>query len=959
MNGIGSGKKLLFALIFASIFVSPALADDQWDISVSDHVNNDGSSIYFSEGQNSIVFVELRDWNGDPVLPSELSDSSAVNYTYNKTDGVDRSLSHFNGAFWYAEFETDQTKHGFSENRAEILFEAAGDRDDDDGRDSGGLQNVTGVVEVGNYTVELVNEPPSTVVPGNKVNMSVNVSMRGSSENVNDSNVYVFFKNNSKTQFKVDLTYNETTKLYENESVTVPANYDSRYMMGVVAKDKSKAFVNPHGSTSRFIETAQELTGKVQNLRNIQGCETDPGDQSSYAAECEPGATLEAVYNVTEAEADNVTVSAYKRNSSADELELYFEETMEQSQEGLYTSELDIPDINTSAYDEEVTLNFNVTRNERNHVDVKKIGYSGLQAIHTGTRTAVQDQAYEISIQTVKPKSLTPWSESRVESLEANVSDSEGDMFGSYNLSNFTFDEQAMAFEEEIMIPEQAATGRWNLEIEASDVYGEVQSTSSGFSVSSSEQTFDINDTTFVKEEEGVEDFNLTVENMVGSDVTLNTNVSEGLDDQINLSDQVVVTGDRENITVTVNLTTFESVDGHVNFTDAETGYNDTVDLSIEARTCRFSAGDVCSLSGKWINVTADSRDDYSREVIVQNNASDGNATNLTTVLNGNISDIVEVEGLYTVEDELPIQINYSVEEAGNYTGTVGFEPDNSSTALVYNTTLETTFEQDDEKGLVTASNIDLGTIPSGTNVTQELEVQNNGNIEIQNLEAASSDFDVALNVSDLNISGSSTESVGLKFIEVSTEEGDVNISGNTSQGEVSSLINVNASTVENYSARTSELQNRIEDLRPVRGSNLTQTLTEVSNSIEDIEQNWSEGNYMVAKNLFQEGDRRLEYVSNQDTTGGGSDDGGDDEDTGGSDDPGSEEGDTGGQDDTDTGGGDQNTGGNQQSNDGGGLPIIPIVVVLLVLGIAGFVFYESYIPEEGDPLYGVLGDGE
>ena len=958
MNAIGSGRKLLLALIFATIFISPAVAE--WEINVSDHINDDGSSIYFSEGQNSIVFVELRDGGGDPILPADLSDSSEVNYTYNKTEGVDQSLSHFNGAYWYAEFETDQTKHGISENRAEILFEAAGDRQIGDGTDSGGLQNVTGVVEVGNYTVELPNEPPSTVVPGNKLNMSVNVSMRGSSENVNDSNVYAFYKNNSETQFKVDLTYNETTKLYENESVTVPDNYDSRYMMGVVAKNKSKDFVNPHGSTSRFIETSRELTGELQNLRNVQGCETDMDDGSSYAAACEPGATLEASYNVTEAEADNVTVSAYKRNSSADELERYFETTMEQSQEGLYTSEIDIPDINTSAYDEEVTLNFNVTRDERNHVDVKEISYSGLEALHTGTRTTVQGQSYDLSIQTVKPNSLTPWGESRIEDLEVNVTDADGDTFGSYNLSNLTFDEQDMAFEEEIMISEQAPTGRWNMDIEVSDIYGEVQSTTSGFSVSSSEQTFNINETTFEKEEEGVEDFNITVENLVGTDVTLDTNVSESLDDQVNLSDQVVISDDRENITATVNLTAFESVDGHVNFTDADTGYNQSVGLTVDVRSCQFSAGDVCSLSGKWINVTADSRDTFTEEVVVQNNATDGNATNLTTSLNGNISDLVELEDLYTVEDELSIQVNYSVDEVGNYTGTIGFEPDNSSSTLVYNTTVETSFEQDDEKGLVIASSIDLGTIPSGTNMTQDLEIQNNGNIEIENLEAVSSDFDVGINVSDLNISGGSTESVGLDFEEISTEEGEVNITGNTSEGEVSSLISVNASTVENYSARTSELQNRIEDLRPVRGSNLTQTLTEVSDSIEDIEQNWSEGNYTVAKNLFQEGDRRLEWVSNQDTTGGGSDDDGDDGDTGGSDDPGSEDGDTGGQDDTDTGGGDQtDAGDSQQNNDGGGLPIIPIVAVLAVLGIIGFVVYESYIPEEGDPLYGVLGDGE
>jgi len=950
MNGIGSGKKLLLTLVFLTVLVSPAAAE--WNLTVSDHTNTGDDSIFFSEGQKSIIFVELTDEQGDPILPSDITDASDVIYTYNKSDGSSENMTHFSGAYWYAEFEADQSKHGISGNKAEILFEAQGNRNPNTGTDSGGWQNDTAAVTVGNYTVELQDEIPSKVVPGNEVNMSVNVTMRGSSENVNDSDVDAFFKNSSESQHGVDFTYNETEKLY-SASVPVPESYESEYMMSIIAQNRSKNYENSYGATTTFIETVRELKGKVQDLRNIQGCETVESGQDIQAAECEPGATFEAVYNVTGAEADNVTVSGYRRNISSNELENYFEKTMDQNQEGLYTSEVEIPDINTSAYDKETTIKFNVTRNDRNHVDVFPVDYTPLEVIHTGTRSTVQGQAYDLSIQTVKPKSLTPWSESRIETVEVNVTDSEANTFGSYNLSNLTFDDQEMAFEEEIMIPEQASTGRWNLDIRASDIYGEVREADSGFSVSSSEQTFAVNDTVFEKEEEGYEEFNMTVENLVGSEITLNTNVSEGLGDQVNISESLSISDPVENVTVAVNLSAFEAVEGHVNFTDAETGYNRTVDLGIDVRSCQFSAGDVCSLTGKWVNVTADSRGNYTEEVIFQNNAEDGNATNLTTEVSGNISDLVEVRDLYTVEDELPVQINYTVDEAGNYTGNIEFEPDNSSSSLVFNTSLETTFEQNDEKGLVTASNLDLGTVPSETDRVQELDIQNNGNIEVQNVEASSSEFSTGLNVSDLNISGGDTETVGLEFENITTEEGQVNISGNTSEGLVSSVISVNASTVENYSAKTSELESRIEDLRPVRGSNLTRTLSEVSDSVEDIEQNWSEGNYMTAKNLYQEGQNRLDWVSNQDN----SDDGSDDDQE--QDDPPSNEGGTGESDDPDSGGSENSGTGSNQENSDGGLPIIPIVIFLVVLGIAGFVFYESYIPEEGDPLYGILGDEE
>lgn len=52
---------------------------------------------------------------------------------------------------------------------------------------------------------------------------------------------------------------------------------------------------------------------------------------------------------------------------------------------------------------------------------------------------------------------------------------------------------------------------------------------------------------------------------------------------------------------------------------------------------------------------------------------------------------------------------------------------------------------------------------------------------------------------------------------------------------------------------------------------------------------------------------------------------------------------------------GQDNQGGSDSENNGGG-SIILVILLVVVLLLIGFVVYSSYIPEEGDPLYDVLG---
>lgn len=946
---VSSAKKLLFAVVLSTLFVSSAAAE--WNITVADHTITDGDNIFTSQDQNTVVLVELKTSRGEAINGSSLTDSSDVLYTYNESTGSSNPLEHYQGAYWYAEFPADISKHGLSGNNAEILFEAQGDRNPDDGVNSDGWQNDTAILNVGNFTVNVEEGLNSRFVPGEKVNMSVNVTNRVTSQNVNDTNVYAFFRNGSWTQQgNIGFSYNETTDLYE-ASVTVPEDYSSEYLMRMVAVNRSKTMADPHGSASAFVQTAPEFTGDVINFTRLKGCESI--DDSNFAAQCEPNGTIDTSFNVTGASADNVTLSGYKINKSSGELVQYFNRSMDES-EGLYHAEFQVPEINTSAFEDQVSIQYNLSRGDRSDVVVRKISYSALDIVHIGTRSASQGTPYDLSFQVMKPISLTPYMESGIDTADVKVSTPSGDLFEDYNLSNLTFDGQENTFDREIDIPDTAEVGGWDLELSASK-YAESITVNSGFSVASTDQTFEVNDTTFEKDNQEVESFNLTVRNIRDNNLTIQTNLSDTLTGEIEVNETVNISASStEQIPVTVNLTEFEDIEGDINLTDIGTGYERTVGLTVDVKKCEFTSGDICSLNKKWVNVTADNRGLHTERVRFLDTAYDGNSTNVTANVEGNISDLISLEDRYLLDENLTAQVNYTVEQVGNYTGTITFQPENESDnsfELVFNTTLETGFEEIKETGFSTdPEDVDLGVFPTGETVRSEITVQNTGDLEIQNIDVSSSQYSVSLNVTDLNVSGSQSRDVELVFEETSTEEGNLTLTGNTSEGEVSTNLTVNATPVENYADRTNELSERRRSLEPVRGSNLTATMNDVSGLVTSIESSWEEGNYLEARTKFRKAQNKLDYVANnkEDTGDSGNDTG--DQDTG------NQDGTTDGTNDENTGG-NQNQDGTQTEEEGGGLPIIPIVAVFVVLLIVGFVVYESYIPEEGDPLYGVLGD--
>jgi len=160
---------------------------------------------------------------------------------------------------------------------------------------------------------------------------------------------------------------------------------------------------------------------------------------------------------------------------------------------------------------------------------------------------------------------------------------------------------------------------------------------------------------------------------------------------------------------------------------------------------------------------------------------------------------------------------------------------------------------------------------------------------------------------------------------------GTIVFTGNVSDQEISAVVDIEGDIIENYSDRTDELSTQVNELRSeVDDSDLNNELTEVSGMVDQINAKWDSGEYQEAKDMFESAEATLDSVEQQ----------------------ADEEPSPGQGQDQDTNG---ETGGESESS--GGAPILPILAVMFImLLMSGFVFYESYIPEEGDPLYGVLG---
>ena len=251
--------------------------------------------------------------------------------------------------------------------------------------------------------------------------------------------------------------------------------------------------------------------------------------------------------------------------------------------------------------------------------------------------------------------------------------------------------------------------------------------------------------------------------------------------------------------------------------------------------------------------------------------------------------------------------------------------------------------------------------MPRGEDASAEIEANNTGSVTIVRWFASSDTFDVSLGGRD-EVAEGETEVMNLMFANVSSESGTVTIEGQTGDENMTADLSVTASVLPPFSELESNIEDRRSELETQATGEALTMLSDITVSLSELETQMQNEQYSQAQSRYQEIQSTLDEVETmieeQDTT----DPGGDPGDTNSTDpgDPGTDPGgDPGGDPGTDPGtdpGGDPGT--NPGNTQGGGIPVVPIAIVVFLILVIGFVVATSYIPEPGDPLYDLLGEG-
>jgi hypothetical protein len=374
---------------------------------------------------------------------------------------------------------------------------------------------------------------------------------------------------------------------------------------------------------------------------------------------------------------------------------------------------------------------------------------------------------------------------------------------------------------------------------------------------------------------------------------------------------------------VTINLTNYSDINGQLNVTANVTDKIKMVDVEITTLDCDLLENHICVGSSA---IQFDRTDDTITKTLEVNNL-ENKENKFSFSVYGNISDHIQINDSFSVNNSRDIPVIYEPVGPGNHTGNLTI----NSSGTSINISLE-------GESNASERDIDLGITPevatpllvedkNWTDTSINLTVENTGTVNLEKINVTSPSKD--LNIEDFNLDKDEIRDVK---IPVSQQDGDFTLIFNVTGRNTTFESEVEPETIENVNQEIGDLQDRINNLRTRTNSSEIQTqLSQIeTGKLSTIETEWTDNqNYREAEQTYEdvlaELDNIEEEINSNETP---------------NEDPGSDP--------------EPEPPGN--SGGGGGLIMI-ILIVMLLLGVGGFVFYESYIPEEGDPLYGVMGE--
>jgi len=913
-------------LILATFMIVGSAAAAQWEFNVPGEPYN---VEMLSNNTNSIFLTDLETNEGEHLHPDNLGNGVLSNetdvqyliYEIETKDGiVNETLDYHSGLeMWYAEFKPSYT------GMDNVTFRARGETATGAKPDSQGEVNETFPVQVGDIDVDLLTEIRDPIRSEREKKIDVRTTNTTSDEIVDNPRPDLYFTNGTfqEAVFELENFNDDPTEGYNfNAEVQTPSQSNSSYVMRTVADEYEDYF----GSYSEFVNTGPDIKGEFVEINGGDNC-----DSSSFAESCEPETDLDIDFGITAANAEWVNASLYGYNESGehlfDEVEMnevsVGQEFVEEEGESpkynqMFDGNLTIPDINTSKYEDSLRVDIYAAESDRSYEDTEEIELETYRMEDRSNPTAFKDRAHEIRLRLGKYYSLSPYGLDRFEDIDIELY--RGDFNESFTMSDLSFNDNDGVISTEVIIPSEEESGTYNIDVETVDKFGEHQEHSSSLTVSEVEASFQAEREKHLRyNKTDVYLETIELQNLVDQEKAIEPVVEsekEDIEEYVIIEDEdlILEPGEIHELEFGINYSEPIDFDADIVFQDTDIAYNDTTRLNVEGPNCPIWDGRLCT-STEEIETTVNSSEE-TYDFNLRNLHSEDIAVNFE--FEGNVSDVVSAEDM-NISDYETGELVTDLSSPDYYTGEMIANTTNSHLEIPISINSEVEeVDLDDDILRFDPDSLDFGTVPEGETHTETVTVENTGSSAVENISATSDTFDI--DVESFTLEPEETEDVELAIGE--PETGNIDFIAMVAGEEITETLNVQGQTIEDYSQRTDEIQERIDDIRPdVEDPDHDSELTEISGQIDQIISYWEQGDYESSQAEFESAQSSLDTVESQITAP---------------------------PDDGDT----------STEPDEGGLPILPVIGVLLLLVIIGaFVFYESYIPEEGDPLYGVLGE--
>ena len=904
------GKKVgLFLIILSTSTLTVSAADWSFEESKGTVSNVSANATWIFTGK-------LYTQDGDeltperlPFYPDDYDENKYINGSYTNKTGV------YSGKLAYSEPLETWITFGSTRNIEDFIFEAQG-VSDPEFQDSNGRATLDFNVSQGNHTVELEDGPsffdisnPYEVPAGSEQRIAVNVSSDGEFDQ--NANVTAYVHNHTYKSDEMTLSEIDTGSEIHYGNINVPDNPNSTYMLRIQTENEN---TGDYGSYSSIMKTSPEINMNVAEFTSV-GC-----DSSGVADSCEPSTEISTEVEISGAEATSVNVSTWITNKSNSKL-VRVENTSLSRDGNLFTGEVEMPDINKSSYEKMATFRFNASNSNSNTVQDITVNVESYNLDFDGSNTGFIGSNYELAFAAEKAYSGDNYNMTRFDDINGTVSRP-----GSFELDfveeDFSYDESSGLIVSEFEVPEEASTGIHDVEFNFTDIYNETKSVSDTFRVNEFDQNFEVL--------EGLEvDVNklhevnrsLEVRNNGGASLDIRVNLSEEFDGVVNMSDSFSLEPEETKmVNYTINLSEPEDIEGDINLTESS-GYSIEETFEINAPNCEIRNESLCVDTDEIDFGTVEGN--TTEELTVYNLHAP--EMDLNASVEGNISDHLDFTNSTSFNDSETMPLVFEPNLRGKFTGILSLETETESVEVNL-TAVSNITEVGDSDLSISPSEVTV-TVPEGLMGTAEFTAGNIGEVEITDITVELENGEADTETFDLS-PGNTNE-----FMVELNESDTLTLTGDTPGGEVSSQASISVDQIDNYEDRSSEIEDRVRELRdnndiPI---SIDSDLTDVTAQAENVRTQWENGNYEQARETFEEAQTTLDELENE------------------IDSQQTETPDTPDQDQNQT-----DEGGDEEES--GGLPIIPIIAILAVLLlVGGFIFFESYIPEEGDPLYGVF----